>query len=356
MRKKLGLVLLALGLSLTALPAKAGETGQSAQAAAGETETVRSGILSVQVPESILQICDVVTEENRIAFYEKISHEKFGGGFVGDIKAYESVMDYSFLPKFRRVGEIMSGDGTKYNIVVQGPTDVQFDMNSEQSIGNYSIIMDAFETVITDSLQAAEGTFIPQAETDTTSIYDNVLDRLTEDIQSRKTPEELMEDEFSYLYAYSYDGESDPLDVIGYSFIDLNYDGYAELILGMSQDPMIYDVFTQTDGEVTHSLGSQERDRWSIVSLEYGSVMMRRDGSGGASLSETAIYAPGPGMDSCLQVAFVYDADRNPSNPFFVKYLENSDDLENVSEQDWVTRLGFYGTILTPEYRPLSER
>lgn len=351
MRKTLGLVLLTLGLGLTALPAMAGEAEQDAG-----YELVEAGVLSVQVPQDIMQICDVITEENHISFYEKISREKFGGGFVGDINSYESVTDYDYLPKFQRIGEITLDDGTHYNIVTEGPTDVQFDMENEQSVENYGIIMDAFESVILESVQAAEGTFTPQNETDTTSIYGSVLDLLTEDIQNRKTQEELMEDEFSYLYAYLYDGETDPMDGVGYTCIDLNHDGYAELLIGMPGDPMIYDLFTQRDGEIKHVFSSQERDRWSIVREDYGAMMLRRDGSGGASLSSTSIYDPGPGGDVYHQVSFVYDAGRDPENPFFVKYLENSDDMESVSEEDWVTRLGYYGTIMTPEYQPLSSR
>ncbi|MBQ9075320.1 MAG: hypothetical protein IJY32_05085, partial [Mogibacterium sp.] len=221
---------------------------------------VSNDVLSVTVPQEVLDICDIETDDSSISFYEKISHESFDGGFVGSISTFENVSDYADIPNYERGGEIDYSDGSKLDIALVYPSDVQYDMESEDSTENYNMLREHFEQIALTIVPAGEGVFVPQDEIDTTGIYDEILDRLAADLTDRKDRDELEADDFSYVYAYTYDLEdTDPLDETGYAFIDVNRDGYKELVIGSVGAPFFYDMYVPVNGEPVHIFTGGER-------------------------------------------------------------------------------------------------
>ena len=338
----------------TELPAEAEE--KTPEAFVGEDGTVTGDLFSVRVPEEILEICDLEVREDSISFYEKISHEAFGG-HTGTICLYDKVEDYTMLPSFDPVGELHLEDGTLLHVIAMYPTDVQFDVESEESTDNYRAISEAFRTQIIDSIEAVEGSYIPQAEVDTTSIYNGILDQLTAEISERKTQEELTEDGFCYLFAYLYGEEDDdPLASVGYAFTDLDHDGYQELLVGSMEDPMIYEMYAQLDGEVKQVFCSGERDRWYLTGKDEMVYALRNEASGGAMYSVTGFYNLVSGDDLYLSTRYVYDSEKDAEHPFYIGYFDDDDSLESVSEEEWNDRMGNYGETMAPAYQPLSGR
>ena len=361
---KIGLLVLSLGLMavpVMAVSVPAGETEELLDMPV-EEQVVRPdedgminvGFYSVRVPEDIASKCIIIAEENRLSFYEPVSRESFGGGFVGGIRLYKSAQEYVILPDFERIGEIRLEDGTLWNVIMRYPTDVQFDLESEESTENYRRISEALKTEIPAGITASEGTFIPQDEADTTSIYDGILKQLADEIKAKKTQEELLEDGFSYLYAYLYDGEEDPLEEIGYAYMDLDHDGYQELLIGMIGNPMVYDVFGQMDGETRQIVSSGERDRWYVTGRDQIPHCLSNEASGGAALSETTYYILS-GENMFLQTRFIYDGNTDPENPYFVSYFEGEDaEREPLPEEEWLSRKSNFDEAMTLEYQPLS--
>ena len=315
-------------------------------------EEVSNDVFTVTVPDEISDICDVETGTDTIAFYESLSHGEYGG-FVAEIQLYKSVKDYGYLPNYRRGGQIILTDGTKLDVVLEFPSDVQFDVENQESIDNYHLISDTFTSRIAPSIVPVDGVFTPQDEIDTTAVYAEVLDTLRAEIEQEADFETLEGDGYSGLYAYLY-GEEAPLSKIGCLYEDLNADGYCELAIGMVGDNAVYDLFTQQDGEVLHVFSGGERDIFTLSGDDYGNLTIRETASGGAALTHITMY----GLDQIeaqlyQYVTFIYDGQENPDAPYRILYFEG-DEGESVSEEEWNDRMNDYGTDIQPDYTPLG--
>lgn len=318
--------------------------------------TISNEKISVEVPEEIQEICEIETGENRISFYEKIAHEAFGGGYVGGICLYENVTDYGDAPNYRRGGEIDYPDGSKLDIVLMLPSDVQYDLSDSDSTQNYHKIEKAFPEIASGITALDDGTFVPQDQIDTTSIYDDVLDRLISDLNDRKDRDALEADGFSYVYAYSYDLEDrDVLDEIGYAFVDVNLDGYKELVIGSVESPFIYDMFAPVDGQAVHVFSGAERSSYALSGNSPENYMeICNQASGGAALSEiTYSILMSNRSELTEQVRFIYDAAADEENPWFVNYGFDEEN-EPLSEDEWNQRMKNFGETLDPGFQPLS--
>lgn len=316
----------------------------------GQEETVSNDLFSVAVPEEIAQISDVTADSESISFYEKISHGKYGG-FVGSIELYESVREYGDIPNYRRAGIIRKDDGSKLDVVLVYPSDVQFDMEDQDSIDHYGQIQDAFREQVVPSLEAVDGTYIPQEEVDTTGIYMEILDQMAADLREGKEPAGFEEDGFSYVYGLPVGSEKEPSAVFGYAFADLNGDGYDEMMIGSIEDGTIYDLYTQLDTEVIHAFCGGERDRLTLVGHKNDSWReIREEASGGASNTVINFFNLEPTKGELFRVvSFVYDSQADPENPFGVSYSWE-DEVETISEEDWNTRQGNFGETVMPDY------
>ena len=341
-------------------------TGSAAAVSYAETEVQEEGVFEVScgrfaldVPESFRDICDIETSESEISFYERLSHEKMGG-FAGKISLYEGPWDYGFLPQYARGGEIDYEDGSKMDIVWQFASDVQYDIENEDSKNNYSLIVETLREFITSGVirPAEGGTFVRQEDIDTTGIYEDVLDRLTAALTEKKDRDALEAEGFSYLYAYTYDLEDkDPLDEIGFAYTDVNCDGYSELVIGSVEDYRVYDMFAPVNGETAHIFSSGERSMYSLYGKEgAGILFVCLEASGGAALSEVVFSIlesnePEPFEQTC----FLYDAERDPENPYFFDYSWEEEPTP-TTEEEWNERMGNFGHPVELDFTPLSAR
>ena len=277
-------------------------------------QEVSTELFSVTVPDEIAAICDIQTDAGTIAFYETISSDSFGG-FVGDIQLYRSVTAYGYLPNYRRGGQVNLSDGTKLDVVIALPSDVQFDVENQESIDNYHLISDALIDEILPTLVPTDGEYIPQEEVDTTLVYAEVLDKLRAHVEAGADAETLTGDDFSGLYSYLA-GEENPLAAIGYLYMDINYDGYDELAVGRVGDNAIYDLFTQQDGKVIHVFSGGERDIFTLVGSEYGYNTIKETASGGASLTNFIFYNLDPvKAELSQQLTYNYNEMDHPDAP-----------------------------------------
>lgn len=316
-------------------------------------QDVENAHLTVTVPDEIAAICDIEANDDEIAFYESISHEAFGGGFVGSIRLYESVRDYGYMPSYQRGGQITLTDGTKLDVVLARPSDVQYDLQDEDSTNHYHLISDAFLSDITESIVPKDGVYTPQDEVDTTAVYVETLDRLRQAVEEKADMTALKEDGFSYLYMYMYEEEA-PLSAIGCAYMDINRDGYDELLLGRVGDNAVYDLYTQLDGEVIHVFSGGERDIYVLTGGDHGFSAIKETGSGAADLTHITFYDLDPVEASLIQQTdFIYDGQKDPENPWSIAYIPE-EDSETVSEEEWNERIGYFGEEMEIAYAPLG--
>ena len=329
---------------------------QNAEALAAEPcQTIETDSFSIQVPESVSQICDIqINSDSSVSFFEKLSHEKFGGGHVGTIALFESVQEYGYIPNYGRGGQIALEDGKTLDVVLIYPSDVQFDIGNQESTDNYGLIRDAFDKQIVPSLQCEGAVYTPQEQLDTSSVYSSILETLKADIEEGKDPAGFEEDDFSYLYSLAASTEAEPLKAVGAQFLDINGDGYDELLIGQPGNPAVYDLYTQLDGEVIHVFSGGERDVYSLAGWG-GNPSIRNSASGGADITIITFYVLEPSNGELFtQVTFTYDAQTDPDHPFMVSYGEGLDP-EPLSEEDWNERQANFGTEVQPAYIALAD-
>ncbi|MBR2259419.1 MAG: hypothetical protein IJ899_19215 [Blautia sp.] len=321
------------------------------QADAQDAEVISCEAFTLTIPKEIADISDVVTTDNGISFYEKLSKERYGG-FVCRVSTYQNEKDYAFIPNFRRGGEIELADGSRLDVVIEYPSDVQFDIENEESIKNQRLISQAFVDQILPTLASENGTYIPQNEVDHTEIYNETLKKLCSDLKEKKDAQGLEEDGFSYMYCLNYDSD----DCFGYAFADLTGTGYPALVI-MDEDGsgIVYDMFVQVDGEVRHVFSSAERDRLTLCGQEgYDPAVIREDASGGADISETSFYILDPVEKELLpQVTFIYDGTADQESPWRIRYSIDEED-EPVTEEEWNERIENYGMTYIPKLTPLA--
>ena len=325
------------------------------RAEASDSRVFQTDLFHVTVPEEIAAISDIEVSQDAVSFFEKLSHEDFGG-FAGSIQVYQDVKDYAGIPNFRRGGEITGADGEKWDVVLVFPSDVQFDFENPESTENYGLINEAVETTILETLTPVQGgTYTPQSEVDNTGVYAETIEKLKADLAEHKDMDGLSEDGFSYIYAMI--PEEEIADTIGYGYVDLTGTGYPELVIMNRNDFAVYDMFTQVDGEVKSVFSGGERDVYTLYGYEEDPYGIKRVMSGSASYTEYRMYMMDVFSNELyLQVRLVYDSETDPDHPYYVDFgVQEEEDLEPLTEEEWQDWMGRFQEVGEIELTPLAE-
>ena len=111
---------------------------------------------TVVVPDSWegLYEYDIYQDENgySLVFYEKDSHASMDAGHLMSISLYLEDEDYSYLPCYEELGKLDTGEYI-YNVLVEYPTDVQFD---ESDAAKYQQLSNTMESIL-ETIEANEG-------------------------------------------------------------------------------------------------------------------------------------------------------------------------------------------------------
>lgn len=119
--------------------------------------TVETEYFHVQVPSSWeglyeYQIYDEDINGYALIFYEKESYETMGAGYLMAISLYHESEDYTYLPSYDVLGTLEVEDDI-YNVLVEYPTDVQFE---EQNADKYFKLSNGMESIL-DTITPNEG-------------------------------------------------------------------------------------------------------------------------------------------------------------------------------------------------------
>lgn len=83
-----------------------------------------------------------------LIFYEKESYHSMNAGHLMSISLYLNTEDYTYLPSYDLLGTLETGDSI-YNVLVEYPTDVQFEMEHMDEYQYLSKDMDDIIKTIT---------------------------------------------------------------------------------------------------------------------------------------------------------------------------------------------------------------
>lgn len=132
--------------------------------------------------------------------------------------------------------------------------------------------------------------------------------------------EKLLQDEMSLL-CMDYYGE-DGLDQVSYGFMDLDGDGYWELVIGSEE--LIFDAYTYKDELITQIFCGDARNRYYISEDEAAGYLIANEASAGA-LNSAWIYSQYDGTMLQTIQSILYDAEADSQNPWFMGADEDWD-------------------------------
>ena len=130
------------------------------------------------------------------------------------------------------------------------------------------------------------------------------------------------ENGLSALPVYYYEGN--PLDNVGFGFVDLDNDGRLELIIGAvlnaETEPVVFEIWTLVDGEPVMLAQGSSRNRYVLQYVEEDRMWyVVNEGSNGAANSATHYLMLQDGKFEVVQ-GIVFDALADEENPWFMTY------------------------------------
>ena len=130
------------------------------------------------------------------------------------------------------------------------------------------------------------------------------------------------ENEMSALPYYYYEGN--PLDNVGFGFVDLDNDGYWELVIGAilnaEQDPSVFEIWTLVDGKPVMLAQGGSRNRYVLQYVEEDNMWyVVNEGSNGAYSHATYYLMLSEGKFEVMQ-GIIFDAMADEKNPWFMTY------------------------------------
>ena len=130
------------------------------------------------------------------------------------------------------------------------------------------------------------------------------------------------ENDLSPLPSYYYEGN--PLDNVGFGFVDLDNDGNWELIIGAianaDKDPAVFEIWTLVDGNPVMLAQGSPRNRYILQYVEEDRMWyVVNEASSSAFNSATYYLMLNEGKLEVVQ-GIVLDAMANAQNPWFLTY------------------------------------
>jgi hypothetical protein len=315
-------------------------------------DVITAEYVKVTVPDEFKGKVLAAVNGEYISFYDKDTVDE---GYPGHVFTIVTNKDNSVMAggMFEKVGEVRTSAGDIINVCVGYASDVQWDYTKHEEMPeNYGKILDGVDAFVRN-VEAVDGTFGYGAGTKGEDIYPEVLAKYVtafkEGWDANKFEEEEMSPEF-----YSVAQAGDPLENVGYAYVDITHDGVDELLLGeitgTDEPSVLYDVYTALDGKPVHVVSGSARDRY--YTLEYGGLV--NEYSGGANESGMVAYEIEPGTSNLFyQYGVKYDGYTDEKNPWFVSYSEN--EWEPMTEEEYNERMD----MVTSQYskvpfKPLS--
>ena len=153
-------------------------------------------------------------------------------------------------------------------------------------------------------------------------VYGEQIARYKAPLAERWDEGKYFENGLSALPYYYYDGN--PLDNVGFGFVDLDNDGYWELVIGAilnaEQDPAVFEIWTLVDGEPVMLVQGASRNRYVLQYVEEDEMWyIVNEASNSAFNNATYYLMLNEGKLEVVQ-GIVFDASADEQNPWFMTY------------------------------------
>ena len=316
---------------------------------------ISNGLFSISLPYNTKGTYKIKMNDTQISVYDKTAKKEGFGGFAFGIEAYENPKDHAMMPGGRKLGELVDKEGTTYDIVLNQPTDIQYNYIKGESDSYKHLYTAADDTVIKG---VKKGKYYAERGMKGEDLYGDVLEKHVLAIKEKWDSEKLENENMSYMYNVLRSSGEDVMEKIGYAYHDVNADGIEELLIGEIADGawkgVIYDIYTMVDRKPEHVISGGSRDRYFVCN----NVFLCNEYSSGADESGWRVYSLVENSTELFpQVAFKYDGYRNKAKPWYISYekVNNKDKWENVTEKVFNERKKVFETYERFNFTPLED-
>ena len=318
---------------------------------------IKNRMFSITIPAELKGFYKCEIKKDKISVYDKVSRKAGFGGFAFGIKAYKNPADHATLPGGKKVGELVSKNGTLFDVVLKYPTDVQYDYTiSSVPPKSYKLLYDIGESVSIEGVKGYQ--YYKNQGMKGKDLYHEVLKSHINAINEKYDSIMLEQNNMSYMYNILRKSGENLLNKIGYAYYDLNADGIDELLIGEiskgNQKGIIYDIYTMVNREPKHVVSGGNRNRFFVCN----DVFLCNEYSSGAMENGVRVYILLENSTELFpQVAFKYDGYSNVQNPWFLSYgiEEESNKWENVTESTYKERKKIFDRYKRFDFVPLSQ-
>ena len=317
--------------------------------------TIRNNKISILLPEELKGLYKSKTKRNGIFIYDKASKDAGFGGYAFGIMAYKKPSEYAMMPGGRKIGEWESAIGSKYDIILSQPTDVQYDYTKGPKIpDSYRMLYSIGEIV--NITGTGRNKYFKNRGMKGEDLYNNILQKHITAIKEKWDSTKLEQENMSYMYNVLAETNNNVLDKIGYAYYDVNADGVDELFIGeIANDNwkgIVYDIYTMVNKKPAHVISGGSRNRF----FACNDVFLCNEYSSGAGESGWLVYILVENSTELYpQIGFKYDSYENISRPWFISYDFLSDKWINVTESTFKERKSVFDKYRRFEFIPLSK-
>lgn len=181
------------------------------------------------------------------------------------------------------------------------------------------------ETVMEPTVEETEEDIVYEGDAATYYIdvaYTEQIGRYAVALSEKWNEEQYMSNGMSEVPAAYYEGN--PLENVGFGFVDLDNDGYWELIIGAilesEEYPAVFEIWTRVNDEPVMLAQAHARSQYTLQYVEEdGMWYVVNEGSNSAFNSATYYLMLSEGEFEVVQ-GIVFDATADEQNPWFMTY------------------------------------
>ncbi len=321
-----------------------------------ETENgikISNRYFSVIIPDKLQGTYIVKKKTGEIFIYEKEAKKAGFGGFAFGIKAYKNPSEHAMMPGGQKIGELVIGKKSVYDMVLIQPTDVQFDYTKGEPKSYLQLYNLAKDVDVTGNFCAK---YVKNQGMKGENLYKDILNKHLTAIKEKWNSQKLEEENMSYMYNVIAQSSQNVLDKIGYAYFDINGDGIDELFIGeIAQNNwkgIIYDIYTMVNRKPVHVVSGGSRNRYFACDDGF----LCNEYSESAGLSGLRVYNLIENSTELYpQVFFKYDSYTNKNKPWFISYCVFENKWENVSKELFYERKKIFEKYERFNYIPFSK-
>lgn len=211
---------------------------------------------------------------------------------------------------------VMESPTTEAAVATEAPTETPTEAPTEAH--NETVTEPAAEEQVDIVYEGEAASYINE-------VYSKQISRYAIALAERWNEGAYFENGMSELPSYYYKGN--PLENVGFGFVDLDNDGSLELVIGAimnaDKDPAVFEIWTLVDGEPVMLAQGGARNRYVLQYVAEDEMWyIVNEASNGAANGATYYLMLNEGKLKVVQ-GIIYDAYANERNPWFLTYELN---------------------------------